>query len=759
MTTPPSKKDNFFPDFKERYCDAFLKEKDKGVWFQINNTDYADKAKIIDPEIETDSLITGETYRIFLIQPSGKEKSWFASLKWNQDEKNPWYYAPYRPGDLVSGTITRYIYDYAVIVTLEDGIEAFMHLDEVKGLPDTKPDNIRDILYIGDSIYGEIIMFSPEYLECRLSLIRMYERKKEEYKKNRTGKGSKILREKRINSNNNQTVSYPEQTRVLLIDDHKYFRSSLKSWLNSRKVKCGINLDKNQIKALVSEKKPWHIILDYDLGNIELEHTLQEIIGASNHPVLLCSSRPEARQILKKYPRWFYSSKPLSSRTLDAFLRGDYDKLREIEKRDTKLEILKTRAVGMWRSELPQVVDLLQKADKFLTDICDESGFSSGIWIKKEREGVFSIRAQHGIDTGNPEFKGLEAGLVHTMVMDSMKKSQPLLEPFEKTGKLLQSVAPKKTKTALAFPFCAEGEKESDRVLLFFSNQETDFEKAVNGLKTRVPTMQRFIENIILIEHIMELSAFAPLGLAKASLAHELANRIDPLDRILDEFVDLTQKDTGILPLEKAKKYDQLCRKIPLFQKAIKDIEELIRTELLMVRKKRAKRYSLSELIRNAADLMSYSTDEQRNKGNKRSKKIPITLELPEKDIQISLPRLNIEQPLINLIDNAIFKIQEQGWGEIIIRLKIMETDMKTPVHIEVEDNGYGINAEEMTTLFKPRETSRSRNGNGLGLVISKKMVALINGRLEKPVTRRWYNTLFTLRLPEYFDDMEALNE
>jgi C4-dicarboxylate-specific signal transduction histidine kinase len=271
--------------------------------------------------------------------------------------------------------------------------------------------------------------------------------------------------------------------------------------------------------------------------------------------------------------------------------------------------------------------------------------------------------------------------------------------------------------------------------------------------------MQRFIENIILIEHIRELSAFAPLGLAKASLAHELANRIDPLGRILDEFVDLTQEDTEILPLEKAKKYDQLCKRIPLFKKAIKDIEELIRTELLMVRKKKAKRYSLLKLIRNAANLMSYSTDEQRNKGNKRNKKIPITLELPEEDIQSSLPQLNIEQPLINLIDNAIFKIQEQGWGEIIIRLKIMETDQETPVHIQVEDNGYGINAEEMTTLFKPRETSRSRNGNGLGLVISKKMVALINGRLEKPVTHRWYNTLFTLRLPEYFDDMEALNE
>jgi C4-dicarboxylate-specific signal transduction histidine kinase len=63
---------------------------------------------------------------------------------------------------------------------------------------------------------------------------------------------------------------------------------------------------------------------------------------------------------------------------------------------------------------------------------------------------------------------------------------------------------------------------------------------------------------------------------------------------------------------------------------------------------------------------------------------------------------------------------------------KIVVNVVKAPgiVRIKLKDNGKGIGEARLKELFKPFHTTK-KHGTGLGLVISKKMLARMNGTIE----------------------------
>ncbi len=92
-----------------------------------------------------------------------------------------------------------------------------------------------------------------------------------------------------------------------------------------------------------------------------------------------------------------------------------------------------------------------------------------------------------------------------------------------------------------------------------------------------------------------------------------------------------------------------------------------------------------------------------------------------------------LRQVLTNLLGNAI-KFTEQGEITIFARL-VEETSERVTVRFEVQDTGIGIMPQEQERLFKAfsqasSATTRRYGGTGLGLVISKRLVELMRGRI-----------------------------
>lgn len=92
-----------------------------------------------------------------------------------------------------------------------------------------------------------------------------------------------------------------------------------------------------------------------------------------------------------------------------------------------------------------------------------------------------------------------------------------------------------------------------------------------------------------------------------------------------------------------------------------------------------------------------------------------------------------LRQILVNLLNNAI-KFTDKGEVSLSVSSKSIAGN-KRQILFEVKDTGIGIHQDKMDRLFQPfdqleRTISRKRDGVGLGLAISKRLVELMGGQI-----------------------------
>ncbi len=100
---------------------------------------------------------------------------------------------------------------------------------------------------------------------------------------------------------------------------------------------------------------------------------------------------------------------------------------------------------------------------------------------------------------------------------------------------------------------------------------------------------------------------------------------------------------------------------------------------------------------------------------------------LPPEGLQVMGNRIRLEQVLINLLQNALEAVAPKGEQG---RVKVQVAGDAKEVSLTVSDNGPGISPEIREGLFTPFNTSKE-GGLGLGLVISKDIVADYGGRMD----------------------------
>lgn len=93
---------------------------------------------------------------------------------------------------------------------------------------------------------------------------------------------------------------------------------------------------------------------------------------------------------------------------------------------------------------------------------------------------------------------------------------------------------------------------------------------------------------------------------------------------------------------------------------------------------------------------------------------------------------LRISQVLINLINNAMKFTPEGGDITLVVEESAIDKS-RTMLHVEVQDSGIGISADQKDKLFNSFEQAdgsitRRFGGTGLGLSISKKIINMLGG-------------------------------
>jgi two-component system CheB/CheR fusion protein len=128
----------------------------------------------------------------------------------------------------------------------------------------------------------------------------------------------------------------------------------------------------------------------------------------------------------------------------------------------------------------------------------------------------------------------------------------------------------------------------------------------------------------------------------------------------------------------------------------------------------------LSAVVRNAIQWFVRETEQSR---------ITVRLELTTTALRVCVDRIQIEQVLVNLLQNAIDAIGDAvaDVREICIHTSRRDDGM---AEVSIDDTGIGFHAAAAERIYEPYFTTKPQ-GMGMGLAISRSIVEMHHGRLS----------------------------
>jgi len=197
-------------------------------------------------------------------------------------------------------------------------------------------------------------------------------------------------------------------------------------------------------------------------------------------------------------------------------------------------------------------------------------------------------------------------------------------------------------------------------------------------------------------------------------LTHEIMNTITPISSLSDTLRDFGKEDL------KANK-DKITEGLSVISSTSKGLIAFVNTYRMITKEPVPVKHSV--LIRDIFNQVCILEKEE-IANTKASSNIDISVNLKNKDLLIYADEHQIVQVLINLVKNAIDADATK------INLSAMEDKTTEDIYIEVSNNGKQISDADAAHIFVPFFTTK-KNGNGIGLSLSRRIMTLHSGRLR----------------------------
>jgi two-component system sensor kinase FixL len=212
---------------------------------------------------------------------------------------------------------------------------------------------------------------------------------------------------------------------------------------------------------------------------------------------------------------------------------------------------------------------------------------------------------------------------------------------------------------------------------------------------------------------ITHLSRVAAIGELTGSLAHEITQ---PLTSIMSN----AQAAIGLFDGGRHASADMRDCLLAILEGDKRAIEVIRRLRRMLKKQDiEFQDLNLNELVQ---DTLQLARNDLLGRG------VRVTTDLAPGLPQLSGDRIQLQQVLLNLLLNACDAMQG-GVGEPHLRVQTRVAD-DGDVELRVCDSGPGIAAGQIERIFDPFVTTR-RDGLGLGLAVSRTIVALHGGRIS----------------------------
>lgn len=217
-----------------------------------------------------------------------------------------------------------------------------------------------------------------------------------------------------------------------------------------------------------------------------------------------------------------------------------------------------------------------------------------------------------------------------------------------------------------------------------------------------------------------------------AILAHELRNPLAPIQQ-----ATMISRSPGATEAQKRWSQDVIERQVKhmaLLLDDLLDISRITRGKLELKKVRLELRSALDAAVETARPHL-------------QAKNHHLQIDLPPQPIHVQADPIRLAQIVTNLLTNAA-RYTEPG-GDIRLSAT-MEGDQAV---VEVRDNGIGIPAEHLDSIFEMFSQVRSKrmsqeSGLGIGLALSRGVAILHGGTLTAASEGHGHGSRFTLRLP-----------
>ncbi|QHS22508.1 PAS domain S-box protein [Virgibacillus sp. MSP4-1] len=209
-------------------------------------------------------------------------------------------------------------------------------------------------------------------------------------------------------------------------------------------------------------------------------------------------------------------------------------------------------------------------------------------------------------------------------------------------------------------------------------------------------------------EYLHRQDKLAAVGQLAAGVAHEIRNPLTSMQGYA-EFLTLDEKD------EQRKEF------LEIILDEINRVDDILEDFMVLARPKdlTMETGNIVLTVQNVLSLLDYDA---------RQQNVSVSFENEQDSMQVVMDENRMKQVFLNLVKNAIEAMPEGGDLSINIDYDL-EREQRW-VHIKIADSGMGISEKNLKKISNPFYTTKE-NGNGLGLMISYKIVENLKGKIH----------------------------
>lgn len=214
-------------------------------------------------------------------------------------------------------------------------------------------------------------------------------------------------------------------------------------------------------------------------------------------------------------------------------------------------------------------------------------------------------------------------------------------------------------------------------------------------------------------QELVQAAKLATIGSLSASLNHELNQPLTALS---------AYSQTTAKMLDKAM-YSDARQNLQAMQQLIARLGNIVAQFKDFSRKSAGKNQpvDVNKLVLDAVGLVHHQSQHQG---------VKVRLQLPEPAPQVLGDPIQLEQVLVNLLTNALQAMLGQSDAALAITVRT-SVDPLPVVKIVLKDQGPGIEPHHLERIFEAFFTTKQRDGLGLGLSISQRIIQSFAGTLE----------------------------